>query len=84
MQHQHKTTNFPDNLKGTDLQFSDFYRIECNPDEKDIQAGLTDQMIYQRIVDGYFVIHACGVWFKFRCYFLPIMFHMHSRIILIF
>jgi hypothetical protein len=55
---------FPLNLHWTELQF--FSCDDGIQDGRDIQAGLTDQMVYQRYVDRFFVFPVCGVWFHLQ------------------
>jgi hypothetical protein len=61
VRYQHKYTIFPLNLHWTELQFSAFCCDNGTPDGRDVQAGLTDRMIYQRHVCGFLVFPVGGV-----------------------
>jgi hypothetical protein len=53
--YQHKKKNFPFNLNWTELQFFYFCCDNGSPDGRDVQAGMTDRMVYQRHVGGFLV-----------------------------
>jgi hypothetical protein len=57
---------FPLNLHWTELQFPDFCCDNGSPDGRDVQAGLTDRMVYQRHVGGFLVFPVGGVWFSLQ------------------
>jgi hypothetical protein len=39
-----------------------------SPDMRDVQAGLTDRIVYQRHVGGFLVFLVCGFWFNLQSF----------------
>jgi hypothetical protein len=62
--YQHKNTIFPLSLRCTGLWVSNFCWYSGSPDGRDVQAGFTEWMVYQRQVDVFLVFPVCGVWFN--------------------
>jgi hypothetical protein len=66
---------FPLSLHWTELWFFDFCRDNGSPDGRDVQDGLTDQMVYQRHVGRFLVFSVYGVWFNLQdLYFIATYF----------
>jgi hypothetical protein len=57
---RHLTTLWPSTLQ----YYSDFYCDSESPGGRDVQAGLTDRMVYQRHMRGLFVFYVGGIWFN--------------------
>jgi hypothetical protein len=81
--YEHKNKIFTHNLPWMELQFSDFCCDSC-PDGKDVQAGLTDRIIYQRHVGGLLVFPVGGLGFNLQNNMFGALLRTHVTLILIF
>jgi hypothetical protein len=64
--YKHKKNNFPTQSTLDGVVVSDFCCDNGSPDGRDVQAGLTDRMVYQRHVSGFLVFPAGGVRYNLQ------------------
>jgi hypothetical protein len=61
-----RKTNFPTQFTLDGVVVFYFCCHSGGPDGRNVQIGLTEQMVYQRHVGGFLVFPACGVWFNLQ------------------
>jgi hypothetical protein len=61
-----QNTNFPIQSTLDGVLVSDLCCNNGGPNGRDVQAGLTDRMVYQRHEGGFLVFPTCGVWFNLQ------------------